>query len=140
MKRLQSVLSLRDIYPIIEEESHTVAQMFKVCVQHPDVYIYLSDNEDALILFLPLDRYKYNTHIYSLPSARGFKLKRFIQEAGIKMFNETMCTTLMNFVEEDNRGLQLFMGAIGSKRVGTIKNSSEAGNTVLYCAYKEDFV
>lgn len=140
MRRLTSVLDLKYVFPIIEDEDWSIAQVFKVYVQVPEVYIFLSDTEDALILFTPIDPLKYNTHIYTLKSGRGNKLKKFIHEAGIEIFNSTLCTTIMNFVEEDNRGLQLFMGALGSTRVGTIKNSSEHGNTVLYCAYKEDWV
>lgn len=140
MRRLTSVLDLKYVFPIIEEEDYHVAQMFKVCIQTPDVYIFMSDTEDALIVFLPIDTLKYNTHLYTLKSGRGKKLKTFLLEAGIKMFTDTECTTLMYFIEEDNRGLQLFIGAIGSTRVGTIKNSSEHGNTVLYCAYREDFI
>ena len=140
MKRLLGLMDLKWAFPIIEMESTAVHDMLKMCIQSPDVFIYMNASEDAMILFLPLDRYKYNTHIYTLESGRGRKLKSFIHEAGYKMFNETMCTVLMNFVEEDNRGLQLFMGAIGSTRVGTIPKSSEQGDTVLYCAYKEDWV
>ena len=81
MRRLTSVLDLKYVFPIIEEEDWSIAQVFKVYVQVPEVYIFLSDTEDALILFTPIDPLKYNTHIYTLKSGRGNKLKKFIYEA-----------------------------------------------------------
>ena len=140
MIRCNTVLHLKDIIPIVEMEDDDVLMMIKNCINTPSVYIYMTNEKDALVVYLPLDNYKYNTHIYSLKSARGRKLKEFLIDSGLKMFNETRCTTILSFVDDVNTRLQLFLGAIGASRVGRIKNSSSYGDTILYSFYKEEWI
>lgn len=139
MIHCKSILDLSDILPIIEEEDWRVQATLKLYLQHGEPNIFLNDDKTALLACAPIDVNKWNVHIYSLPEARGLSLKKFIYECAKYMYTNTPCTTLLNFVKKDDIPLRMFMGTLGSKKVGVIEDAGPDGIEILYSSSKCNF-
>ena len=134
-----SVMYLKDIDPIIEEEGALLYMQVKAYLTIPDIFLFLNDDKNSLMIAVPIDMNKYNIHLYTLKEGRGTQLKGFLAECASYLYNNTACTTLLTFVKEDDLHLRMFMRVLGSKRIGAIEDAGMEGTEILYSTSKCNF-
>lgn len=103
------------------------------------IKIFINSKETSCIIFVPVDEYKYNLHLYTTERRKLKELKSFIYKTGYWMFNNTSATCLINFVKESRKDLILLMPYLHTTKVGILKNSNDGENEIMYCAFKEDY-
>ena len=128
-----------ELLEILNNPSLEVKGTLMSTLRNPDCYIFTDEKYNICIMYLPIDSYKYNVHLYRKNKTSGCELKEFIYSTGYWMFQNTQATVLMNFVDERRRDLKMLMGAIGSTKISTIKQGGGKGDQTLYCAFKGDF-
>jgi len=99
----------------------------------PNNFFYINDKKTMVIIFMGVDDNKLIAHVYSHPEGRGKELKDFMVECGKKVLELTGCSSLINFVEIDNKPLQYFMRKLGATRVGLIEDGGGKGkDQIMY--------
>jgi len=117
------------LYKVIDEEKfpRAIYQLIQA-LKNPDIYIMVSDADDAIIIYEPAYGMVpwLNTHSHTLKSARGRKLKELYWKTGCWIFENTRYTAITCVIPEDFRHHGIFLGAIGATR------QFEVDGTVMY--------
>ena len=102
---------------------------------------FLNDQRDAVLLFEHIGSKKMQFHIYSLPSARGKSLMRFVKMVARWILKNTEFTSFMTFVPKRDKRAQRLAGYMGLRRVAEIEDAIEPGvSEYLYTTTREKFM
>ena len=127
-----TILNVAEINELMSAyEGKDCTEFIRKTLVMPEIYWFLSDTEESVMVFMPMDNYRYDMHIYN--KAKGDKkLIDWCITVGTHMLEETPAMTLINFVKEDRRDLRMFMASIGCKKVAKIRDE------IMYVTEYED--
>lgn len=87
-------------------------------IRNPGTYVFATDSRDAVVVYEPAYGSVpwITTHSYSLPSARGIKLRDFYLDTGLWIIENTPYCTITCVVPDDFLHHGLFLAHIGATR------------------------
>jgi len=128
-----TILDLSEIEELVSSyEKCDSYDYVRTTLLNPTTHWFFSREHKVALSYIPQSRGRYEMHIYS--KARGGRaLRNWCISTGSYIFDEVVdANHLINWVSKDNKGLQFFMGMLGSSRVGEIEGD------ILYCINRKD--
>ena len=116
--KICSIVDFKDIIHLIKDEDITKYQTFLLS---EGCYIFTNKDYTAISTYVQLNTHSLEAHVESSKECRGYKLKKFLIDSGKEAFILSGCSSVLNFVDKDNKALLLFSGTF-AERVGEIND------------------